>query len=42
LAKPAGVDVAPALAWLDERRRAHALSAEAALAALSRLPLPWR
>lgn len=42
LARAAGADPAPALSWLDERRRAHALAAEAALAALSRLPRPWR
>ena len=42
LARAAGADAAPALAWLEARRHAHVLAAEAALAALSRLPRPWR
>jgi len=41
LARAARVDPAPALAWLDAQRQQHALAAEAALAALSRLPRPW-
>jgi inorganic triphosphatase YgiF len=41
LAHAAGIDAAPALAWLDARRQHHALAAEMALAALHRLPRPW-
>jgi triphosphatase len=42
LARAAAIDAAPALAWLDGRRQLHALKAEAALAALQRLPCPWQ
>ena len=41
LARAAGMDAQPALDWLAQRRMRHALSAEAALAALARLPRPW-
>jgi triphosphatase len=41
LARAARIDAAPALGWLEQQRQQHALRAEAALAALHRLPLPW-
>ena len=41
LARAAQVDATPALDWLEEQRRQHALRAEAALAKLVRLPRPW-
>ena len=31
----------PARDWLEQQRQQHALRAEAALAELARLPLPW-
>ncbi len=42
LARAAQVDPAPALGWLREQHQSHALQAEAALAELSVLPVPWR
>jgi inorganic triphosphatase YgiF len=42
LARTAGVEIASASAWLDEQRLRHALQAEAALAELARMPVPWR
>jgi inorganic triphosphatase YgiF len=41
LARAAGLDAGPALDWLGDQRKLHALSAEAALAELARLPRPW-
>jgi len=41
LARAAGIGAQPALEWLEQRHQSHALRAEAALAELSRLPLPW-
>ena len=41
LARAAVVDAAPARDWLEQQRQQHALRAEAALAELARLPLPW-
>ena len=41
LARAAAVDWAPAHDWLEQQRQLHALRAEAALAELARLPLPW-
>jgi triphosphatase len=41
ISRRAGVDVAPALEWLDRRRQQQALRAEAALAQLLPLPPPW-
>lgn len=41
LARAAGVDAQAALDWLGGQRQQHALRAEAGLAELARLPLPW-
>lgn len=41
LARAAGVDAQPVLDWLRRQHRDRALSAEAALAVLLRLPRPW-
>jgi triphosphatase len=41
LARAAAVDAQPALDWLGEQRQQCALRAEAALAGLARLPVPW-
>lgn len=40
LARAAGAEAQSALDWLEQQHRSHALRAEAALAELSRLPLP--
>jgi len=41
LARAAAVDAAPARNWLEQQHQEHALRAEAALAELARLPVPW-
>lgn len=41
LARKAHIDAKPAIDWLVEQRRWHALSAEQALAGLARMPQPW-
>jgi len=41
LARAAGADAGAALDWLEQQRVRYAIRAEAALAALARLPRPW-
>ena len=41
IARAAGIEARPALDWWERQRGSRALRAEAALAALARLPRPW-